>query len=113
MENVVFNELKCRGFSVDVGVVENRRRVGGVHRRDQLEVDFVANQGYKRYYIQVAQGLDDPGKEEQEKRSFKGISDGFKKVIIVRNALMPHYDNNGFLIIGLADFLLDPHSLDL
>ena len=112
MENVVYNELRCRGYSVDVGVVDTRRRTEGKQRREQLEVDFVANQGYKRYYVQVAQGLDDPGKEEQEKRSLKQISDGFKKIIVVRDALMPHYDDDGFLVIGLSDFLLDARSLD-
>ncbi len=112
MENVVYNELKARGYSVDVGVVDQRRTAAGKQRREQLEVDFVANRGYRRYYIQVAQGLDDPGKATQEKRSLKGISDGFKKIIVVRDALMPHYDDNGFLIIGLTDFLLDPRSLD-
>ncbi|WP_165056390.1 MULTISPECIES: ATP-binding protein [unclassified Adlercreutzia] len=113
MENVVYNELKARGYSVDVGVVEQRRTVEGKQRREQLEVDFVANLGHRRYYLQVAQGLDDPGKEAQEKRSLKGIPDGFKKIIVVRDALMPHYDDDGFLIIGLTDFLLDPRSLDI
>lgn len=72
----------------------------------------MANQGYKRYYVQVAQGLDDPGKEAQEKRSLKEVQDAFKKVIVLRDALMPHYDNDGFLVMGLTDFLLDAGSLD-
>ena len=113
MENAVYNELRCRGYAVDVGMVDWRHVVDGAQRRDRLEVDFVANKGHKRYYVQVAQGLDDPGKEEQEKRSLKQIPDGFKKIIVVRDALMPHYDNDGFLVIGLTDFLLDPRSLDL
>ena len=113
MENVVYNELKARGFLVDVGAVDTRRRIDGVQTREQLEVDFVANKGDRRYYVQVAQGLDDPGKEEQEKRSLKAISDGFKKIIVVKDALAPHYDSDGHLIIGLTDYLLDRNSLEL
>ncbi len=113
MENVVYNELKTRGFLVDVGTVDTRRRKDGVQTREQLEVDFVANQGDKRYYVQVAQGLDAPGKEEQEKRSLKAIPNGFKKIIVVRDALVPHYDDDGHLIIGLTDFLLDRKSLEI
>ena len=113
MENVVYNELKTRGFLVDVGTVDMRRRKDGVQTREQLEVDFVANQGDRRYYVQVAQGLDAPGKEEQEKRSLKAIPDGFKKIIVVRDALVPHYDDDGHLIIGLTDFLLDRKSLEI
>lgn len=113
MENVVYNELRCRGYAVDVGVVNERTRTKDVQKRRQLEVDFVANQGYRRYYIQVAQGLDDPGKEEQEKGSLRGISDNFKKILVVRDALMTHYDEDGFLVIGLHDFLLDPNSLEM
>ena len=112
MENVVYNELRARGFFVDVGMVDTRTRRDGVQAREQLEVDFVANQGDRRYYVQVAQGLDDPGKEEQEKRSLKAIPDGFKKIIVVRDVLAPHYDDDGFFIIGLEDFLLDTSSLD-
>ena len=113
MENVVYNELRRRGYAVDVGVMDRRRRAEGGQTRERLEVDFVANQGYERHYVQVAQGLDDPGKEEQEKRSLREIPDGFKKIIVVRDALMPHYDADGILVMGLADFLLDEGSLSL
>jgi predicted AAA+ superfamily ATPase len=113
MENVVYNELCARGYAVDVGVVADRRMVDGKQRRSQLEVDFVANLVNKRYYIQVAQGLDDLGKEEQEKRPLRNIPDSFKRVLVLRDALMPHYDSDGFLVLSLRDFLLDEDSLDI
>ena len=113
VENVVYKELCARGYAVDVGVVADRRMVDGKQRRSQLEVDFVANLVNKRYYIQVAQGLDDLGKEEQEKRPLRNIPDSFKRVLVLRDALMPHYDSDGFLVLSLRDFLLDEDSLDI
>lgn len=113
MESVVYTELRRRGFGVDVGMVRSREQKDGKRTEVQLEVDFVANKGDKRYYVQVAQGLDDPGKEEQEKRPFSKIDDGFKRIIVVRDELMPHYGQDGILIIGLRDFLMDPGSLDV
>ena len=102
MENVIYNELRSRGYSVDVGVVEVRT----AKERKQLEVDFVANRGDKRYYIQSAFALPDEEKREQELASLKRINDSFKKIIIVHDDIVSHYDDNGVLITGLMDFLL-------
>ncbi len=102
MENVIYNELRCRGFRVDVGIVEVRT----AKERKQLEVDFVANKGNKRYYIQSAYALPTEDKREQELASLKRIEDSFNKVIIVRDDIASYYDDNGFLILGLFDFLL-------
>ena len=112
MENVVYNELRKRGFRVDVGVVERRRKVNGKDERVQLEVDFVANLGYRRYYIQSALNLDSPEKAEQEKRSLKLIDDSFKKIVVVNRVMKPYMDDDGILTMGLFDFLLEPDSLE-
>ncbi len=109
MENVIYNELRMRGFYVDVGMVESRT----AKERKQLEVDFVANMADRRYYIQSAFAMPDDAKREQESASLKHISDSFKKFIIVRNDIMPYHDNNGFYIIGLMDFLLKPNMLEI
>ncbi|MDE6418524.1 MAG: ATP-binding protein [Duncaniella sp.] len=107
MENIIYNELLIRGFSVDVGMVEIRERnKSGVLVRKQLEVDFVANSGNERYYIQSALSMPDEEKKAQETASFRNIDDSFKKIIIVRNDIMPYTDEQGYLIIGLFDFLL-------
>lgn len=103
MENVIYNELRSRGYSVDVGMVVARTAT----ERRQLEVDFVANKGDMRYYIQSAFALPDKEKREQELASLKRINDSFKKIIIVRDDITPYYDNNGVLNVGLLDFLLD------
>lgn len=102
MENVIYNELRSRGYSVDVGIVEARTALG----RKLLEVDFVANKGDKRYYIQSAFALPDEEKRQQEMASLKRINDSFKKIIIVREDIAPYYNEYGVLIIGLMDFLL-------
>ena len=102
MENVIYNELRSRGFSVDVGMVEARTAT----ERKQLEVDFVANKGDKRFYIQSAFAMPDKEKREQELASLKRINDSFKKIIIMRDDIAPYHDENGVLIIGLMDFLL-------
>lgn len=112
MENVIFDELRARGFSVDVGTVEKRTKVNGRDERQSLEVDFVANLGYRRYYIQSAFRMDDDAKREQEKRSLREIDDSFRKIVIVRDTVRPYMDDDGILIMGLFDFLLDPRSLD-
>lgn len=112
MENVIYNELRCRGFSVDVGDVERQLRVDGSNTRQHLEVDFVANLGYRRYYIQSALRLDTPEKAEQEKRSLRAIDDSFKKVVVVNRVMKPYMDDDGILTMGLFDFLLDPNSLE-
>lgn len=102
MENVIYNELRCRGYSVDVGMVDARTAT----ERKQLEVDFVANKGDKRYYIQSAFALPDEEKRQQELASLKRINDSFKKIIIMREDIAPYHDDNGVLIMGLMDFLL-------
>ena len=113
MENVIYNELRIRGFSVDVGQVEKRSRNddGGTIRK-QLEVDFVANLGSKRYYIQSALSVPDAEKMEQESASLKNVSDNFKKIIIVKENASSWYNTNGILILGLFDFLLKTDSLE-
>lgn len=110
MENVVYNELKCRGYMVDVGAIESRSPDG--YSRNYLEVDFVANLGSRRYYIQSVLTIPDSDKIAHEMASLKRISDSFKKVLIVKGRSKPWYNEDGILILGLYDFLLDPHSLD-
>lgn len=102
MENIIYNELRSRGYSVDVGMIEARTAT----ERRQLEVDFVANKGDKRYYIQSAFALPNEEKRKQELASLKRINDSFKKVIIMRDDISPYHDENGVLIMGLMDFLL-------
>ena len=111
MENIIFNELVMRGFNVDVGSIEQyEKNKEGKTVRKQLEVDFVANRGNDRYYIQSAYQLSDDEKWEQERKSLKGIDDSFRKIIIMKDEIKPWKDENGFLIIGLKDFLLDQTS---
>ena len=112
MENVIYNELQARGYAVDVGEVTRRSVVNGKTDRQRLEVDFVANLGYKRYYIQSALNLDSDEKREQETRSLRLIGDSFKKIVIVNKVMKPYMDESGILTIGLFDFLLNPDSLD-
>ena len=111
MENVIYNELRYRGWSVDVGIIDVRERKGDATESKRLEVDFVANKGSERVYLQSAFRMDDPEKERQEKRSLRLVDDSFKKMVIVRDDVRPWRDENGVLIMGLLDFLLDPNSL--
>lgn len=114
MENIIYNELKIRGFIVDVGFVEHRHNnKENVPYRQQFEVDFVANLGSKRYYIQSALSVPDQEKLLQETRSLYLIPDSFKKIVIVRSDITPWYDENGVLFLGLFDFLLKRDSLDI
>lgn len=114
MENIIFNELKVRGFNVDVGVVVmNEVDKSGKKIRKQLEVDFVCNKGSKRYYIQSAYALPDKTKMEQEQRSLINTGDGFKKIIITKDAVAPLYNDKGVLIMSVYDFLLNSDSLDI
>ena len=113
MENVLFNELRMRGYAVDVGAVDRRVRGDGREQRRRHEVDFVAHLGGRRYYIQSAWRLDSPEKIAQEKVSLKSIGDSFKKIVVVRDVVKPTQDEDGILTMGLFDFLLDPRSLDL
>ena len=114
MENIIFNELLIRGYNVDVGVVEiNAKNAEGKSIRKQLEVDFVINQSSQRFYIQAAYEMYTPEKQDQERRSLINVKDSFKKVIIVRDDIKPWHDDNGFLVLGLKDFLLNLHSLEI
>lgn len=114
MENIIYNELIVRGFSVDVGVVMKRKRTkAGVQEKKQLEIDFIANQGSRRYYIQSAFSIPDEEKREQEKASLINVGDSFKKIIIVKDVVKPWHDDDGILTISLYDFLLDEKSLEL
>lgn len=113
MENVIFNELQIRGFSVDVGVVESAvATVSGKYTRAQLEVDFVANKGSRRLYIQSAFSLAEPQKMKQEQQSMLRISDSFLKVLIQRSYCKPMYTDTGLLIICLEDFLTKPELIE-
>lgn len=114
MENIIFNELKVRGYNVDVGVVvmnevdKNDKKI-----RKQLEVDFVCNKGSKRFYIQSAYALPDKEKMEQEQRSLVNTGDGFKKIIITKDAVAPLYNDEGILVMSVYDFLLNPDSMEI
>ena len=113
MENVIYNELRMRGYSVDVGVVPiaEKDRTGKVTRK-QLEVDFVCNLGSSRYYIQSLYTLPDEAKRTQEVRPFRKIDDSFKKIIITRDMVPMQYDEYGILTVNIYDFLLDPKCLE-
>lgn len=114
MENVLFNELRYRGYSVDVGVVQKRAKgADGREHETQLEVDFVANLGGKRYYIQSAYALPDEEKRRQEKAALLEIGDSFKKIVLVKDVVNVTRDDDGIVTMGLFDFLLNPESLDL
>ncbi len=114
MENAIYNELKLRGFNVDVGVVPmTERDESGKTKRRQLEVDFVCNLGSKRYYIQSAYSIPDAEKMAQETRPFARIGDSFKKLIVTKDIVPAAYDENGVLTLNIYDFLLNPDSLDI
>lgn len=113
MENIIYNELKIRGFNVDVGLVEHRTTdKNGKTIRKQYEVDFVANQGGQRYYIQSAFVMPTDAKERQESASLLNINDSFKKIIIVKEHIMPKCNDAGIVTIGLFDFLLKPELMN-
>lgn len=112
MENVLYNDLIRRGMNVDVGVVEyNTKDADGKKIRKQLEVDFVVNQGGKRFYIQSALSIADPDKKEQEIESLKRIPDSFSKMVVVRDYLKPWQDENGITYLGIEQFLLNEELL--
>ena len=113
MENIIYNELKYRGFSVEIGVVEvYSKNKENKTIRITYETDFVASKGNNKYYIQSAYSLYDEEKIEQEKKSLKNINDSFKKIIITRESLPIRRDENGIVIMGIIDFLLNDDSLD-
>ncbi len=113
MENIVYNELVMRGYNVDVGTVElYEQNANGKSVLKKTEVDFVCNQADKRYYVQVAYAIDGEEKLLQEQKSLLHVNDSFKKIIIVKDAFKPHYNDYGVYIIGLYDFLLDQNCLN-
>ena len=113
MENIIYNELLCREYSVDVGVVEIVESSEGKRTKKQCEIDFVINKGSKKYYIQSALSVDDPSKLETELRPLKSTRDFFKKIIISKSSMKPWTDNEGILHLGLYEFLLNENSLEL
>jgi hypothetical protein len=113
MENVVYNELRSREYSVDVGIVESRTMKDGVSEYKQLEIDFIVNEMDSRYYIQVVYISPEGKKREQELRPFLKVKDSFKKILIVGDDVHPWTDDNGILTMGLKRFLLDENSLDM
>ena len=114
MENIIYNELLFRGYKVDIGEIEitEKDKFGKITEK-KLEVDFIINKGSKRYYIQSAYNIFTEQKKQQEEKSLLNIKDSFKKIIIVQGISKPYYDDNGIMIIGLKNFLLDFNSLDL
>lgn len=113
MENIIYNELKIRGFQVDAGMIEHKTTdKDGKTVRKHYEVDFVANQGSQRYYIQSAFIMSTDAKERQESASLLNIDDSFKKIIIVKDYIQPKRNENGIVTIGLIDFLLKPELLN-
>lgn len=114
MENIVYNELRARGYQVDVGVVPIRRNNGtGSRERAQLEIDFVATLGSKKYYVQSAFSLPDEEKIKQEKVSLINVNDSFKKIVVVNDTMNIRRDETGITTINVYDFLLNENSLDL
>lgn len=107
MENLIYNELRMRGYSVDVGqVIVSEKDENGTVARKSYEVDFVCNRGFKRYYIQSALDMPTPEKVEQEKNSLKRINDGFQKIIVTGGLTPTHMNDDGIMITNLFDFLL-------
>ena len=113
MENIIYNELKSRGYLVDVGVVEATETVDGKRKQISLEVDFIATKGNKKYYIQSAYEISSREKLIQERRPLLKINDSFKKIIIVKDNIKPRIDEDGIVTIGIIGFLLDPDSLNI
>lgn len=112
IENAVYNELIGRGYSVDVGRIDYRKRVDGVNTTVTLETDFVVNRSFERTYIQVAMGIDDPGKLEQEEASLMRIKDGFGKMILVDTDVPEHFTPNGIRVMSILDFMSDRGCLE-
>ncbi|MBO4927708.1 MAG: ATP-binding protein [Clostridiales bacterium] len=113
MENIIYNELRMRGYNVDVGVVSFSERDNyGKSQRKQLEIDFVCNKGASRYYIQSAYSLPTEEKRIQETRPFGKIKDAFKRIVITADFMSPHYDEDGIFMVNIFDFLLDPTIIE-
>ena len=113
MENVIYNELCLRGYSVDVGVVEiNERQEDGKYVRKQIEVDFVCNKADERVYVQSAFSIPTTEKRLQEERPLVNVGDGFRKVVVTKDNVLRHNDENGILIMSLQEFLMDEGALE-
>lgn len=112
MENIIFNELRVRGYSVDVGIVDKREKIDGHLTRKQLEIDFVATLGNRRYYMSAFR-LPDAEKIRQEKASLINVKDSFKKIIIVKDVINVSRDEDGITMMSIYDFLLKGNSLEL
>ena len=113
MENVIYNELRRRGWEVDVGVVDVwLRDKKGEKSKRQLEIDFVCNKGSARYYIQSAFMIPDHNKMAQEQRPFSAVADSFQRIMVVKDLMVPWRNDNGTLVVGLKDFLLNPGILE-
>lgn len=114
MENAIYNELRIRGFDVDVGTVPVvQKNLNGIPVHKNLEIDFVANKGSKRYYVQSSYIVPDEEKKEQEYRPFRKVDDSFKKILVTYDAPAPLYTEDGILVMSIFDFFLRPDSLDL
>ncbi len=113
MENIIYNELVCRGYSVDVGVVPTSSVIAGTQRKQNLEIDFVVNHGFSRTYIQSAFSIENEDKREQEIRSLLASCDFFRKIVIVNGNELPHQDENGITYVGVIPFLLSPEFLNV
>lgn len=113
MENAVYNELLARGYAVDVGVVETRKRNSdGKQEKKKLEIDFVANMGSQRYYIQSAFSIPDHEKEVQEKNPLNSVDDSFKKIVLVRDVVKVSRDEKGIVTMSVYDFMMNKSSLE-
>ena len=112
MENAIYNELRYRGYSVDVGVIGIREYKKGKREYKQLEIDFVANKGSERIYIQSAYRMDEPDKKDQELRPFLKMNDGFRKIVLVGDDVPMHVNEKGIMIMNVIDFMKDPNSLN-
>ena len=113
VENVMYNELCLRGYSVDVGVVEiNERQEDGKYVRKQIEVDFVCNKADERVYVQSAFSIPTTEKRQQEERPLVNVGDGFRKVVVTKDNVIRHNDENGILIMSLQEFLMDERALE-
>ncbi len=118
LRNIIYNELRYRGYNVDVGEVDinektNRMDVNGktIYAKKSLEVDFIATKGSKKFYIQSALSMDDAEKQKQEKKSLYYIDDSFAKIVVAKTGLNPFYDEDGVMTVDVFDFLLKPELL--
>ncbi|WP_322959803.1 ATP-binding protein [Mycoplasmopsis felis] len=107
MENIIYNELLARDYNVDVGVVEIQSNIDNKRKKVQLEIDFVVNLGHKKFYIQSAFNIESEQKKEQETLSLRKINDSFKKIVVLKDNIIPYHDDNGIYYVGLIQFLLD------